>query len=379
MTAERDNLSIQLNELQQQSQEWANKLKESNEEQISSLKETEQFKQQLHENEKELHHLNTELITCQQRCAELHTHNERLANTEREHMLRINELTQELEETHNRMRSEQSFAEKEQKIHELQINLTTIKSEEVVRRKMLLNEKDDLLTRNQQLTFENDELRGKVKKDRKSRRYSTHDETRMSMFSQICDLNTQTVETQTCPTETVCSCSEMDAKIKVLERELRIKECQVGGLNMKLEHHPMLSANVELRKELKKYELELHNQRMEIVSLRSQTRARTVIKSECAVCMERQNCVPVSREQQTDAEPNKVINMSSCNGSALITEEQNYALKAELIKISNKYEITKQICRNRAAEIEKLQQQLASGAMTSLANESPEIENLKVI
>lgn len=373
MTAEKDILTVQLKELQEQSQDWKRKLNEA-----------EQFEHQLNKTGMELQHLKTQLLACQQRCDKMQTLNERLntlqAETEREHILVIKKLTYELEEMQNRMRSEQSFAEKEQQINELEINLKTIKTEEVVRRKKYLSEKDDLLTRNQQLTLENDELRGKVNKDRKSRRYSSHDETRMSMFSQLCNLNTQTVQTQTCSTDTLCSCNEMDAKLKVLQRDLKIKECQIGGLNMKLEHHPMLSENIKLRKEIKKYDLELDNQRMEIELLKSQARAHSVVvKSQCAVCIERENSVVIDREQQTDTEPRKVINMSSYNGSALITEEQNCVLRSELLDIRKKYELTKKICRSRASEIEELKQQLANGVMSSFANENPEVEDLKVI
>lgn len=368
LTAEKAKLSVQLNELQQQTQDWTQKLKDA-----------EKFKHQLNKAEKEIQHLKTQLLTCHQRCAELQTHNERLAEIEREHTLGIKKLRQELEETRNRMRSDQSFVEKVQQINELEMNLKTIKTEEVIRRKMLLSEKDDLLTRNQQLTLENDELRGKANKDRKSRRYSTHDETRMSLLSQLSDLNTQNVETQTCPNDTLCSCIEMDAKIKVLQRDLKIKECQVAGLNMKLDHHPMLSENAKLRKEIKKYDLELDNQRLEIDSLKSEARARAVIhKSECVACIGRQKSKVVDREQQTDSEPTKVINMSSYNGSALITEEQNSILKKDILNIKKKYEFTKQICRNRALEIENLKQHLADGITSSFANENPEVEQLKV-
>lgn len=131
-------------------------------------------------------------------------------------------VAKELEELRSKCRSEQSFTEKVLKINELH-------------------------SKNQHLTLEIDELRGRLEKDRKSRRHSTHDEKRNLLFGKN-GKDMHSIETQTSDPNGSCGCAEMDKQIKELQRDNKIKECQISGLITKISSNPLRAENEKLNK-----------------------------------------------------------------------------------------------------------------------------------
>lgn len=156
-------------------------------------------------------------------------------------------IIKDLEELRLKCRSEQSFNEKEMKIHELEKHLLVIKNEDGTVRQKLLGENDELRSKNQHLTLEIDELRGRLQKDRKSRRHSTHDEKRHLLFCGDDD-GVRSIETQTQDPNASCGCKEMDKQIKELQRDIKIKECQIGGMLIKMTSNPLRIENENLKK-----------------------------------------------------------------------------------------------------------------------------------
>lgn len=108
----------------------------------------------------------------------------------------------------------------------------------------LLRENLHLKTSHQRLIDELDEVRTLSRQDRKSKRHSTHDDTRrISGF----DTNLIEMETQTDPTDELCRCTEFDAIIKQLKRNILIKDAQFNTFKLHTGIEAIKSENEDLK------------------------------------------------------------------------------------------------------------------------------------
>lgn len=132
-------------------------------------------------------------------------------------------LSEKLEEIQMKSRSENSFNEKEARIMDLETKLLRARNEK-------------------------EELRKTMDKNRKSRRNSTYDESRLFKCGSPVIVYTRDYAMQTEPTTVDCSCEEMDRKIKDLRKESLINKCHYETLKMKMDNHPLRSENADLKK-----------------------------------------------------------------------------------------------------------------------------------
>lgn len=82
--------------------------------------------------------------------------------------------------------------------------------------------------------------------DRKARRYSKHDESRLWLDDTV--VPPRSVETQTDPSSDSCACESMNTKIMELKRQLAIKTSVANTLRLEMENHPLISKNKDLKK-----------------------------------------------------------------------------------------------------------------------------------
>lgn len=168
-------------------------------------------------------------------------------------------VSAELSDLRGRQRSERSFHEKELKISELESHLQHLCKEDQAHRQ----QNDALQSRNQQMFTELSDLRARIDRDRKSRRRSAHDDSRTTFTTQPTQPQPQpdvtagmgltkalvrSTETQTGDAAEPCGCVEMDKRIKILQRDMKIKDCHLARLKMEMEHHPLVADNAELKK-----------------------------------------------------------------------------------------------------------------------------------
>lgn len=263
------------------------------------------------------------------------------------------EVSQELRDLRMQVRSEQSFLEKEQKITELQTDLQRIKRDESLRRQKMAGENDSLRTKNLNMQQELRDLRGRMQKGRQTSRRSMHDESRTM------DENDMVEQPSEKATE-CANCTELSAKEKKLNGDIYIKDCHIARLKMMLDNNSILRENEELREEAKKHVVEHDQWQQEICKLKSALAAVKSIPPACPV-----PCPKCARQkhlkdfgQQTEPAP-------AYNGSAIITETDNNLLQQQLHTLSRKYQMTKQLCRDRQQQIDEMKRQVAGMAKAS--------------
>ncbi|XP_055858961.1 kinesin-related protein 4 isoform X2 [Episyrphus balteatus] len=199
------------------------------------------------------------------------------------------------------------------------------------------------MSENHQLKIKNMSLMDKLdsnqksspNEERKNRRLSTHDERRMNSFW---DTN-RDVSTMTDPTNTECSCSEMNEKLNELKQRLLIRDSQVNTLQMEIKNHPLKTENATLKKLLMEEESKQQEMRKEIKKYKSLIVNRTNESRHCAKC----------------AELEKKIFVDSCIQTNDSDESECYR------KLLSKYEDLKMICRVRHTKIRELEDALSKG------------------
>lgn len=85
-----------------------------------------------------------------------------------------------------------------------------------------------------------------VQIDRKARRYSQHDESRLCLDETM--IPPRSVEIQTDPSDENCSCISMNLKLIELERTVKIKECVIKTQKVQIDNHPLHSENDDLKR-----------------------------------------------------------------------------------------------------------------------------------
>lgn len=297
------------------------------------------------------------------------------------------ETVAELSELRSRHRSEQSFNEKELKISELETHLQHLHHEDQARRQ----QNDALHSRNQQMTDELNDLRARLDRDRKTRRRSAHDDSRTTFTSgqqpdavaaratppPAAATSVRSMETQTGDATETCGCAEMDRRIQVLVRDLKIKDCHVARLKMEKECSSAERDNAELKKVsgtcdqnhiviltkssspqlVAKHEHDLLKLTKRLAEQAEALKAKSTAHSctkQCSATVSTQSAQPpsqVHREQQTDE-------FAVINGSALIAQQEQDKAAEELTHLSNKYRQAKWLCQRRKEDIERLELQL---------------------
>ncbi|KAG4075536.1 hypothetical protein HA402_003361 [Bradysia odoriphaga] len=84
--------------------------------------------------------------------------------------------------------------------------------------------------------------------DRKARRYSQHDESRIWLNDTV--EPPRSVESQTDPSDQNCSCESMNVKIMELKQTVAIKTAVINTQRLEMENHPLISKNKDLKKEV---------------------------------------------------------------------------------------------------------------------------------
>lgn len=255
---------------------------------------------------------------------------------------------QELRDLRMQMHSEQSFQEKEQKINELQTDLQRVKREESMKRQQMIGENDSLRTKFQNMQKELTDLRGRLQKDRRTSRRSVHDESRTIDDPDVAEKELEKTAQQ------CAECEELSAKVKKLNGEIYIKECHITRLKMVLDNNSMLRENEELRQEAKKHGASNEQWRQEVAKLNAALVAAKAVPPPrpipCLKCAKPKHLKDFG--QQTEPAP-------VYNGSAIITETDNDILQQDLRSITRKYQLSKQVCRDRQLQIEEYKKRLA--------------------
>lgn len=259
---------------------------------------------------------------------------------------KIQQLEKELNaiaaESNHKCRSDQSFAEKESKIRDLEKKL-------------------------ENLNNERDELRQSQNNDRKSRRHSTHDS--MRLFS--LPLNDITMasdaNTQTDPTDALCSCVDMATKIEKLKRDLLIKESQFYTYKMNIEINPWQKEKAAMEKRLHDADQKNLNLRKELNRLTNEMQQTFPIQSVCSRCCTSKRPKTVSNQMtQTQTE----INMNAPMGSGIVYETDKILLQKELSRVQKKYSHLKELLHMRSAKIQTLEQEIESLKSNVLPSEN---------
>lgn len=124
----------------------------------------------------------------------------------------------------------------------------------------LLRENHNLKTSTQRLMDELEDFRATTRQTRKSKRHSTHDDTRrISGFNS----NLIDIEVQTEPTSELCRCNEFNATIVQLRRDIVIKDAKFNTFKMHTGVDALKRENAELHLTLSTMRTELNQQRTE--------------------------------------------------------------------------------------------------------------------
>ncbi|XP_029734785.2 uncharacterized protein LOC109400725 [Aedes albopictus] len=261
-----------------------------------------------------------------------------------------------LREEISTMRHDSSFQEKETQIVELKEKITRY---EVVyedtnnRHRSLQRQNDELRMKHQNLVMEMDDLRRIADKDRKSRRQSTHDDRRGGLF------DTRDKQTMTEPSSVDCACSEMDAQIKEMRKQLLVKECQLNTQRMM--PNPLKNDVVELRQLVRDRESQINKLQHELCTLSSsldQEMKRT--DKRCIACAKQQRMKSLRSDKAVSTERNDL--QDAALASALgQQQEQNKKLEEcqeELSKLKEKYQSMKRVCQMRNKQIVSLNENI---------------------
>lgn len=85
-----------------------------------------------------------------------------------------------------------------------------------------------------------------VNADRKARRYSQHDESRIWLDETV--EPPRNVALQTDPSDQNCNCEAMNLKITELKQTVAIKTAVINTQRLEMENHPLISKNKDLKK-----------------------------------------------------------------------------------------------------------------------------------
>lgn len=285
---------------------------------------------------------------------QLHEHQKMHIFKKEQFQSQIQKYVSELTELRSKSTTDQCVEANKIKIAELEDRLQKLKNAETTRCQ-LQGENNELRTKNKQLAFEVDDLRIRLQTDRKSRRQSTHDESRRIAFDGNVEKQ-RSVEVQTVDPD--CGCAEKTKTVRELTSDNRLMRAHLSTMKMTLDNHPLHFANEDLKKKLYQCNVELEKQMTNCMQL--STKASIIATKPCVECVQRNQRVFADREQQTADDPQQkpqIVSMAG-PGSGLIAEERNFQLQADLNLVRNKYEQAKKFCNLQRAEINRLKQNI---------------------
>lgn len=239
----------------------------------------------------------------------------------------------------------------------------------------LLHENHNLKTSHQRLIDELDDLRTTARQTRKTKRHSTHDDTRrISGF----DSNLIDVHVQTDPVNELCRCIEFDAKIAQLKRDIIIKDAKFNTFKMhtgidalKRENEELQSTLSALRTEFGIYRVE--HERVSVKYERAKRRLGEFLGAELAKPLFSNSSTQTSGDDgETTVGGSYVSQMNAyklmekyqaCKKVYLQLKEAYEKLQTEHVQsnetmeiVKKKYEQLKTLCMHRKTEIDRLEE-----------------------
>lgn len=239
----------------------------------------------------------------------------------------------------------------------------------------LLRENHSLKTSHQRLIDELDDLRTTARQTRKTKRHSTHDDTRrISGF----DSNLIDVHVQTDPVNELCRCIEFDARIAQLKRDIIIKDAKFNTFKMHTGIDALKRENEELQSTLSALRTEFGTYRIEHerVTLKYERAKRKLGEYHGA---EMTKALSSNSSTQTDAEDGEMTvggsyvsqmnayklmeKYQACKKMYLQMKEAYEKLQSEQFQsnestemVKRKYEQLKTLCMHRKTEIDRLEE-----------------------
>lgn len=175
-------------------------------------------------------------------------------------MSRAQELENKILDLKMTMHTEFSFEEQKKRILEYESKLNGVLLNGSLQDR-LENENATLKDVNAKLHRELMQLRNDLERKRRTSRQSLHDDKRDLESSSRC------ASTMTEIIGDPCNCKELQKKITELSKDIKLKECQITGLNIKITSNPLIIEFEELKKKLNRYESEISNLNSEVREL----------------------------------------------------------------------------------------------------------------
>lgn len=240
----------------------------------------------------------------------------------------------------------------------------------------LLRENHNLKTSQQRLIDELDDLRTTTRQARKSKRHSTHDDTRrISGFNS----NLFDVHVQTEPVNELCRCIEFGSKIDQLKRDIVIKDAKFNTLKLHTGIDSVKRENEELQKTLSTIRADFNTHRIEhqrVVEKYDKARRKLVeflnAEANSPVFTHSSTQTDANEGAETTAAGSYVSQMNvyklndkyqTCKKSYLQMKEAYEALQVDHEKakgmiemLKQKYEQVKSLCLHRQTEINRLEE-----------------------
>lgn len=208
----------------------------------------------------------------------------------------------------------------------------------------LLRENHNLKTSHQRLEDELEEFRVMKQQTRKSKRHSTHDDTRrISGFnSNLIDMHVQTD-----PVNELCRCTEFDAEIVELRRKLLIKDAQFNTFKKNTGVDTLKRENEELQSQLTTIRTEYNQHRAEYDRLldkyeKTKRKLHEFLASEADK--------PIFSDAQTQT------NDEAANGDETVSVG-SYVSQVNAYKVNEKYQSIKQVYLHLREAYKKLQRE----------------------
>ncbi|XP_037033711.1 kinesin-like protein KIN-7I isoform X2 [Bradysia coprophila] len=262
-----------------------------------------------------------------------------------------------------------------------------------------LTAKHVIETLENQLSHETDEqkkhspksMKMNVNADRKARRYSQHDESRIWLDDTV--EPPRSVESQTDPSDQNCSCESMNIKIVELKQTVAIKTAVINTQRLEMENHPLISKNKDLKKELDEMKAEADLLHRDVDHYKAKLQ-REKKSRECSCRNRVMESKEVQCSQDSDTETvtngqSGVSNSQHPNVYNLDSDLQLYYVKtipmkyreatAKIIKLEEsnkeaqkKSNFYKELALSRRADVKKLEAELArrTAAPTSESSSS---------
>lgn len=157
--------------------------------------------------------------------------------------------------------------------------------------------------------------------------------------------------------ETHCKCTELDAKLKVCERNLFIKTSQVTALNMELKNHPLKDENAALMKRLQE---EQDKSRIEIKRIKQKLYEQTA-KAERAATLaaHAQAKSDHAAANAAAAASSTILSPAPPRIVADAETQTDCDINSSLHRLQQKYTEVKNICRHRLGVIKELEQKVS--------------------